>query len=458
MIGYKDFVEQKRRRHSPAGFPGGAVHPSMFPHQADITRWACMMGRAAIFADTGLGKTRMQVQWARNVAAHTDQPVLILAPLAVGAQTILEGAEIGASIGDAGSGAAIEVTNYERLHRVDVGRFGGVVLDESSILKAYDGKTRTALIDAFADTPYRLACTATPAPNDHTELGNHAEFLGVCTMQEMLAEFFVHDSSSSSARGWRIKGHARDEFWRWVASWAVVVRMPSDLGHEDGLYSLPDLRIHTEIVDYDASEHRKDGMLFAVPAATLADQRSVRRGTIAARVARVAELAAGGEQVLVWCELNDESAMLAKAIPGAVEVTGSMPSEDKAAALLAFARGEVRALVTKPSIAGFGMNWQGCSRMAFVGVGHSYEQFYQAVRRCWRFGQTRPVDVHIVQTSMDGAIAANLERKARAADEMAREMVSLVRDEQMINVKGARPGIPEAASMAVEVPAWLDLS
>lgn len=456
---YQEFVRRKRRQHEAVGFEAGTIHSSMFPHQRDITAWACRMGRAAIFADTGLGKTRMQVQWAANVAAHTGKPSLLLAPLAVGDQTIAEAKRIGVNAcraEGAEDGAVVHVLNYDRLHRIDVSVYGGVVLDESSILKAYDGKTRTALIEAFQGTPYRIACSATPAPNDHTELGNHAEFLGVCTMQEMLAEFFVHDSSSSSARGWRLKGHAREDFWRWVASWAVVVRKPSDLGHDDGRYDLPPMRVHTEIVDYDSSDEKQDGMLFAMPAATLADQRRVRRNSLDARVQRAVEIAQRDGPCIVWCDLNDESSQCAAAIPDAIEVTGSMGSDDKEAALRAFSRSDARVIVTKPSIAGFGMNWQHCRRQVFVGVSHSYEQFYQAVRRSWRFGQDGAVDVHIVQSSMDGMIAQNLERKARAAEEMAAEMVALVKETQLAAVRGMRPGDPPSANQQTPIPDWLE--
>ena len=450
---YAAFVAAKRRSFVPVGFDAPPVHDSLFPHQVDCVRWAAKLGRAAIFADTGLGKTRMQVDWARLVHEHTGRRVLILAPLAVGEQTIAEAEEMGVDAGRIGSESPVHVLNYDRLHHIDPGDYAGVVLDESSILKSYNGSTRTALIEAFAETPYRLACTATPAPNDHTELGNHAEFLGVCSRLEMLAEYFVHDSSSSSARGWRLKGHARGEFWRWVATWAVVVRKPSDLGHDDGRYDLPPLRLHEHVVR--AGLDLGQDTLFPVPAQTLGEQRQVRRETVTERAQAVADLCATGGQWLVWCELNDESAEVARLVPDAVEVTGSDGPEDKAARMLAFARGEVRVLVSKPAICGFGMNFQRCHQQAFIGLSHSYEMFYQAVRRSWRFGQRKPVDVHLVQTDMDGAIAANVRRKAEAADEMAREMVALVRGHQLANVRGVRPGVVHAAQTPVTPPAWL---
>jgi hypothetical protein len=415
------------------------------------------MGRAAIFADTGLGKTRMQVEWARVVHEHTGKPVLILAPLAVGGQTIDEGVSIGVDCGRVGDGHAVEVINYDRLHQIDVSVYGGVVLDESSILKSYDGKTRTALIEAFASTPYRLACTATPAPNDHTELGNHAQFLGVCTYQEMLAEFFVHDSSSSTARGWRLKGHAMADFWQWVASWAVVVRLPSDLGHDDAGYLLPPLDLRSDLVDYDATDHRADGALFAVPATGLSEQRAVRKGSLQERVDYIVSLVrSDSESWLIWCHLNAEQDALAKALGDeAFSVQGSDKVENKIARIHGWLDGDRRVMISKPSIMGFGLNFQHCRRMAFSGVSHSYEMFYQAVRRCWRFGQTETVRVHLVQTAMDGAVAANLRRKADNADAMAASMLDLVREHQIESITGRRPGAPPTAETTIIRPSWL---
>lgn len=453
--GYSALIAGKRRTHEAVGFNVEALHGSLFPHQVDIVRWALRLGRAAVFADTGLGKTRMQVEWARHVAAHTGARVLILAPLAVSEQTVAEAALMGVQIGKPGSEARVHVLNYERLHQIDPDVYVGVVLDESSILKSYDGATRTALVDAFARTPYRLACTATPAPNDHTELGNHSEFLGVCTRQEMLAEYFVHDNADSSHSGWRLKGHGRAAFWEWVASWAVVVRKPSDLGHDDARYDLPPLRLHDRLVRLASGIDLGQGTLFTVPAQTLGEQRIVRRESVGLRAEEVAALCAEPGQWLVWCELNDESAAIAALIDGAVEVTGSDDPDVKASRMLAFARGEIRVLVSKPSICGFGMNFQTCHQMVFAGLTHSYEQYYQAVRRCWRFGQSRPVDVYLVQTDADGAIAQNLKRKADAADEMAAEMVALIRDCQMANVRGAHHAVVRVADKPINLPSWL---
>jgi len=457
MSDYSAFVASKRSTAKPAGFAVVAsdLNKALFEHQCAIVKWACRIGRGAIFADTGLGKTLMQLEWARMVAVQTGRKVLLLAPLAVKEQTIAEAQRFGIDAGLVGSGAAIEVINYHRLHQLEPSDYAGVVLDESSILKSVDGKTRTALIDAFAATPYRLACTATPAPNDFTELGNHAQFLGVCTRAEMLAEFFVHDGGST--QDWRVKGHARKQFWEWCASWSVVVRKPADLGIEDNQYDLPELRLHEAVVPMPAEFAMAQGTLFTVDAQTLTEQRHVRRQSLEDRCRAVADAVAEhpDDQWLIWCELNDESTAITAMIPDAVEVAGAHNEDIKTARLLGFATGDHRVLVTKPKIAGFGMNWQLCHRMAFVGTTHSYEQWYQAVRRCWRFGQELPVDVLMVRTDADGTVAANLRRKALAADEMAAEMIALVRDAQLESVFGRRAGVMTEAQQTPTMPEWI---
>lgn len=421
--GYEAFLATKRLVDHPSGFEPRELPSAEFAFQRDITRWACKRGRAAIFADCGLGKTLMQLAWAREVCAETNGSVLILAPLAVAAQTQREGAKFGVPVticrtqGDVRQG--VNVTNYEMLEHFDATAFAGVVLDESSILKSYTGATRTAIIEAFARTPYRLACTATPAPNDYMELGNHSEYLGVMSRTEMLSMFFVHDGGETQQ--WRLKGHAKADFWRWVCSWAVMLRKPSDLGYSDDGFTLPPLRYHEHLVDADPI---KAGVLFECDAATLEDRRRARRASITDRVAKAVEIANEGEgQCLVWCDLNAESSALAASIRGAVEVTGSDTNEHKESSLLAFANGEIRVLVTKPSIAGHGMNLQSCAREVFVGLSDSYEQLYQAIRRCWRFGQTRAVDVHIITATTEGATLHNIKRKEADADEMAKAMV-----------------------------------
>lgn len=442
---YKRFVASKRREIQPVGFETSDLPDFLFPHQAAIVRWAVRMGRCAIFADTGLGKTAMQLVWANYVYRHTGKDVVLFAPLAVGDQTATEAERFGLRVP--------HIVNYERLHQIDPSQFGGVVLDESSILKSQSGKTRAALIEAFADTPYRLACTATPAPNDHTELGNHAEFLGVCTQAEMLAEYFVHDGGST--QDWRLKGHATKDFWRWVSTWAVMVRKPSDLGFEDDRYDLPPLNIETVTIKHETEAAQ--GMLFGLAATTLTDQRKVKRESIEDRCACVAELVKSkpDEQWLIWCDLNDESSMLTSMIDGTVEVAGSTSDDDKRAAMLGFANGSVRRLVTKAKIAGFGMNWQSCANMVFVSPTHSYEQWYQAVRRCWRFGQNREVNVYMIQTSADAPITRNLQRKREKADSMASEMASQVKSHQMVSVIGRRPKSIQQANQEMRIPTWL---
>lgn len=442
---YHQFVASKRREIQPAGFEVSDLPDFLFPHQQAIVRWAVRMGRCAIFADTGLGKTAMQLVWADLVYQKTGQEVVLFAPLAVGDQTAAEAQRFGLRVP--------HIVNYERLHQIDPSQYGGVVLDESSILKSQSGKTRAALIEAFSRTPYRLACTATPAPNDHTELGNHAEFLGICSKAEMLAEYFVHDGGST--QDWRLKGHAAKDFWRWVSSWAVMLRRPSDLGFEDGRYDLPPLNIETVTIKHETEAQQ--GMLFGLAATTLTDQRQVKRDSIEERCQCAADLVASkpDEQWLIWCDLNDESSMITSMISGAVEVAGSTSDDDKRAAMLGFARGDVRVLVTKAKIAGFGMNWQSCANMIFVSPTHSYEQWYQAVRRCWRFGQNRPVTAYMIQTSADAPITRNLQRKRDKADAMASEMAAQVKTHQMATVLGRRPKIVETANQEMRIPTWL---
>jgi hypothetical protein len=434
----------------------GTVADHLFSHQQDLVEWALRRGRAAIFADTGLGKTAMQIEWARHVS--TAGRVLILAPLAVAEQTVREGARFGVPIrylreDDGGSG--IVITNYEMMDRFDVASLAGIVLDESSILKSYTGSTRTAIIEAYRDVPWRLACTATPAPNDFTELGNHSEFLGVKTRVEMLAEYFVHDGGST--QDWRIKGHAVTAFWRWVASWGAVVRRPSDLGYEDAGFRLPSLHMEEHVIRMGHDDAHAAGMLFAAQAVSLADQRAVRRGTMERRAQLAAELV-GREDgpCIVWCELNDEADLVEDMVPGAVQVRGADDPDVKRDRLLGFADGKYRVMVTKPSIAGFGMNWQHCHRMIFVGASHSYEQTYQAIRRCWRFGQQRPVTVHVIRADVEQAIVQNYRRKEADAARLGDEMAAQVRDVIMAAVRGGhREWNPYTPTIPMQIPAWL---
>jgi superfamily II DNA or RNA helicase len=346
----------------------------------------------------------------------------------------------------------VNITNYEKLQHFDASKFSGIVLDESSILKSYSGAIRNMVIDSFARTPYRLACTATPAPNDHMELGNHSEFLGVMKRTEMLASFFVHDGGDTSV--WRLKGHAEDAFWAWVCSWAIMMRKPSDLGYSDEGFDLPPCNIVEHIVISDTPQ---DGMLFPVAARGIDEQRVARRSTIEQRVKTVADLVnASSEPWLVWCELNDEGDMLASSIKDAVQVSGSDSPDHKESSMIGFATGNVRIMVSKSKIAGFGMNFQRCNNMAFVGLSNSYEQFYQAVRRCWRFGQTRPVNVHVVSTDLEAEVLANIKRKEADAQRMAREMVTHMRDLNMASLRGSRREQDVYRPMVkMNIPAWV---
>lgn len=421
---YGDFINKKFARHQASGFECDSVNEMLFPFQRDIVLWALRQGRACIFADCGLGKTPMQLEWAYQVCRHENGSALILAPLAVARQTQKEGVKFGISVNICESQAdvkpGINITNYEKLHKFNPDHFCAVALDESSILKNYSGKMRNQIIESFANTPYKLACTATPAPNDYMELGNHAEFCGIMTRSEMLSMFFVHDGGETSK--WRLKGHARNEYWKWLCSFAVMMRRPSDLGYDDDGFILPPLNIHNHIVS--AGAVNGSDALFRMPAITLNERRIERRDSINARCEKAAEIANSyDEPVLIWCDLNDESKLLSSLIYDCKEITGSMSDEEKAGVMIGFSNGDHRAIVTKPSIAGFGMNWQHCSKEIFVGLSDSYEAYYQAMRRCYRFGQTKPVDVHIVYSDMEGAVIENIQRKDRDAEEMAASMV-----------------------------------
>lgn len=462
-VQYEHYIEHKLSRVPPTGIPHSAYvpHECLFPHQRALVTWACKRGRAAIFADTGLGKSRMQLAWAEAVRLHTGRPVLILAPLAVAPQTVAEGLEIGVRVihcrdgsdYDPAEGAAIVITNYDRLHRFDPATFGAVVLDESSCIKHHDTKTLRTLLDAFRDTQFKLCATATPAPNDWTELGTHAEFLGICTRAEMLAEYFTHDGGDTSV--WRLKGHARQVFWRWVSQWGAMVRRPSDLGFDDSAYNLPPLHLHEHTVETDMP---LNGMLFAAEAQTLSERRDARRLSIDDRVRDCAAIvnADAAEPWVVWCDLNAEGDALTKAIDGAVQIAGADSVEVKEQRLADFAAGRFRVLVSKPSICGFGLNWQHSARMAFVGVTDSFESYYQAVRRCWRFGQRRDVHVHVFASSAEGAVVANLKRKERDAQAMAESLSSETREAVMANVIGLkRETNTYAAGHRVAVPAFL---
>lgn len=456
VAGYEAFLASKlwARPHDGFRVDPAELPDSLFPFQRDLVTAALAAGRYALFADTGLGKTRMQLVWAAEVVERAAGDVLILAPLAVAQQTAREAAALGLRVTICRTQAdvrpGINITNYEMLAHFDPAAFVGVVLDESSILKSFSGKTRNHIIAAFARTPYRLACTATPAPNDYTEIGSHAEFLGVMTRVEMLATFFVHDGGDVSE--WRLKGHAVGTFWRWVSGWAAAVGKPSDLGYEDGAYALPELVLNRHTLAVEAEQ----GALFALPAQGLTAQRKAKRESLEDRCRRVAELVAAepDEPWVVWCELNDEGDLLERLIPGAVQVTGSEDRDAKEAKLVAFGEGRTRVLITKPGIAGFGMNWQHCARTVFAHVTHSFEQFYQALRRFWRFGQTRRVHAHLVFSEAEVAIVDNLAGKERAAQAMRAQMVAHMRFERP-EAATARQTDGYTPHTPMTLPTWL---
>jgi len=453
MGDYAEFLQAKAQAGSLSGFAPTYVPDWLFDFQQVLVEWAVRKGRAAIFADCGMGKTPMQLVWAQNVVAHTNRPVLIMAPLAVSTQTVREAMKFGLEChrsldGRTPAVASIVVTNYERLHLFNPTAFAGVVCDESSILKNFDGATKAAITDFARRIPYRLLCTATAAPNDYIELGTSSEALGEMGYTDMLGMFFKNDESSieplSYNTKWRFKPHAERAFWRWLCSWARAARRPSDLGFEDGAFVLPPLETHCHLVE---ASRPFGGYLFIVPAQTLDEQRAERRTTIADRCAKVAALADHREPFLGWCHLNDEADTLVRLIPDARQVSGSQSDEEKEEFIQAFCDGQLRVLITKPRIAGFGLNFQHCAHLS-VFPSHSYEQYYQAVRRCWRYGQLRPVTVDVVSTAGEGNVLGNLQRKAEAADRMFTALVDHMRD--AVHVR-TTPYIHEAP----RVPEWL---
>lgn len=456
---YRKFLERKRRLAKPSGFTVTAesINPKLFPFQRDIVRWALRLGKAAIFLDTGLGKTGVQLTWADQVHQRTGGNVLLLAPLAVGRQTLSESVKFGinsnVSVADSQEGVrpGITITNYEKLHRFDANEFSAVVLDESSIIKNCDGKTRTKILTAFAHTPYRLACTATPAPNDQMELGNHAEFVGVMSRSEMLSMFFVHDGGDTSK--WRLKGHAETEFWKWMASWSVAIRKPSDIGYADDGYNLPPMTIHEHVVeDAEADE----GFLFSMDAKTLHEQRASRRRTIQQRAEIIASMANSGDDAwVVWCNLNDESKAGAAAILDSVEVCGADSDKAKEEKLLDFSEGRKKRIVTKPSVAGFGLNWQHAHKVGFLGVSHSWEQWKQSIARCYRFGQKKKVEVHVAIGDRELQVLDNVRRKGAEADSMAQGMIEHMQEISRAEIKGVEHQTTKyEPTAAMKIPVW----
>lgn len=450
---YEQFLASKKVTDQPTGFDPGDINGDLFPFQRDIVRWACRRGRAALFEDCGLGKTAQQLTWAQHVVEHTNKKVIGFAPLGVSRQTVREGEKFGIEVNLAASQKdvkpGITITNYEKLHKFYLPEFAGVFLDESSILKSYDGATRTQIIQSTRKIPYKLACTATPAPNDYMELGNHAEFLGIMSRSEMLATFFVHDGGDTSK--WRLKGHAEDDFWKWLCSWSVNIRNPSDLGYHDDNFTLPTLNIYEHVVK---SQQKCDGYLFELPASTLQERRNARKVSLVDRVNAAAELADGSQWVF-WCNLNSESEALTKTLD-AEEIRGSTTEDERERILLGFLDGSIKRVISKPSLWGFGLNLQQCHNTALVGLSDSYEEFYQVIRRFWRFGQTQPVNAHIIISDLEGAVLANIHRKEADAKRMADEMISHMADISSQEIKGSsRETINYKPAMPMALPSWM---
>jgi len=432
---YRNFLNKKSEENISTGFDPIFIPEILFDFQADLTAWAIRKGKAAIWAGCGLGKTLMQLTWAANVCEYTNKPVLILAPLGVTAQTKREALDklnitVDICRKQTDCGKSINITNYENLHNFNTSEFSGVVLDESSILKNYSGKIKQQIIDSFAKTEFKLCCSATPSPNDYTEIGNHAEFLNVCSRTEMLATYFIHDSGSTQK--WRLKGHAEKEFFKWVSTWAVMIEKPSDIGYDDHSMILPQLNFF----EHKVESKLEQGEMFCVAAQTLKERRDARRKSIKERCQLAAQINQTIDGIcLNWCDLNDESAMLTGMIDSAVEVKGPDKNELKEKNMLAFAKGEIKSLVTKPKIAQFGMNWQVCSNMCFVGLSDSFESFYQAMRRCYRFGQKKPVNVHIIISEKEGSVLENIKRKEANASAMLKKMVKHISINTTKNIK-----------------------
>ena len=460
MNEYADFLARKAITDPHTGLTNvPALADSLFDFQKDITAWALRRGRAALFAGTGLGKSFMELAWADAIYRETGRDIIHLAPLAVSAQLVREAEKWGIAahhVRDASDvRPGINITNYQKIDHFDLSRFGGVILDESSILKSVDGHYRSRLIAECAQIPFRLAATATPAPNDFMELGNHAEFLGVMSYTDMLATFFVHDGGDTQK--WRLKGHAEDEFWKWMASWSVMLRKPSDLGYPNEGYDLPPLNILQHTVGVEYAPSMDTGLLFPIQAATMQERLAARRSTVDDRVAKAAAVTPSEGPFVWWCNLNAESEALANAIPGAVEVRGSDDEAVKERKLIDFSEGRIRVLITKPSICGFGMNWQHCCETGFVGLNDSFEQVYQAQRRFWRFGQDKPVTVHFIAAETEGAVVANLKRKEADADRMAAAMVMHMADLSTKAVRGQVRDKPNYnPQQSVKLPSWLE--
>lgn len=456
---YEEFLKTKEKRAESCGFDinRDSITPYAFDYQKDIIAWACKKGKCAILTGCGSGKTLMQLEWCKAVHKQTEKPVLIIAPLSVVRQTQGEAEKfsichvnICRKPEDVVNG--INITNYEMIEHFEPQVFSGVCLDESSILKSFTGKYQQLLTEMFCKTPYRLLCTATIAPNDYTEIGTSCEFLGIMSRAEMLATYFIHDSGDTSK--WRLKKAGVNKFWQWFATWAIYFNSPKDLGYEGEGYDLPPLNIIKVLTESEP----KEGTLFVRLAKTLEERRNARKESMEERTDRAREIVNSGmnDQWLVWCDYNDESSVLKKKIDHCVEVKGSDEPEYKAQASLQFADGEIHALVSKPSIFGFGSNFQSCHNMIFCGLSDSYERFYQAVRRCWRFGQKHPVNVYIILSEEEMNVLDNITRKQEQMDEMEKQMTALMREVTLSEIHHTTRITTEyIPKKEAEVPAWI---
>jgi len=448
---YLDFIKKKTQSENNSGFKPNFMPDFLFGFQSELINWSLLKGKSAMFADCGLGKTPMQLVWAENVVRETNKPVLIITPLAVSPQTIREGEKFDIDCEQSRDGKyskKIVVTNYERIHYFNSADFSGVVCDESSAIKHFSGARQKIVTNFMRKTPYRLLCTATAAPNDYIELGTAAEALGQKGRMDMLGEFFKNDENSLhpvwwGAR-WRFKAHAEKSFWRWVCSWARAVRKPSDMGYDDNGFILPELITRETIVP---ASRPFAGKLFIEPANTLEEQREERRMTLNERCEAVAEKVNHGSPALVWCQYNAEADLLEKIIPDAKQIKGADSDDQKEKSFLNFVNGDLRVLITKPKIGAFGLNFQHCSHMTFF-PSHSFEQYYQGVRRCWRFGQKNKVEVDIITTEGELGVLKNLQRKAAAADKMFSFLVKEMNNE--LSIKRV-----EEFNKDMEVPVWL---
>lgn len=458
IMNYSQFLKEKSQVILPTGIKDiPQLNNHLFDYQHDIVTWALKRGSAALFAGTGLGKSLMELSWADALIKSQGIKVIIFTPLAVAAQMEREANKFGidAKHVQKQTNDNIQITNYQKIDHFDLSQFDGVVLDESSILKNYTGHFRTRLINECKKIKFKLAATATPSPNDYMELGNHAEFCGIMSYTDMLSTFFTHDGSST--QNWRLKGHAESKFWEWMATWSVMLQSPADLGYDGSKHILPELHQYQHIVDVEYESNIETGMLFPMHAQTMSERLKARRATIDERVNFAAKLINKDNQIwVIWCNLNDESSMLANLIPDAVEVRGSDSDEKKEKILEQFANNEIRVLITKPSICGFGMNWQHCNHTCFVGLNDSFEQIYQAIRRFWRFGQTKEVHAHFISSEIEGNVLANIKRKETQAEHMMNQMVKHTSSISSENIKGlTRDTASYLNNEKMEIPKWI---